>query len=231
MTSPIGLEHPTLDTIAAAYAAVVIERQLLLQDAVPAEGGWSADLDRRRLSLGDRSFTVALLGSSTDATDTWQWAWDSPAYGPEHPAVAPTAPLVEVGRAFDVPELATGQIRQSGVYDSGQGPGHTLALAATGLLAAQAYYPAPYDGGTAWLAITDDQLAEPHPAGPDAVQVLSAAVTMFPHHNRLTVETYLGVHGLAASDDGDQLVADFPDGQAVFAFDELDRLVELTTSF
>lgn len=230
MISADALLRPTLDTIAAAYAAVVIERQVQLASAVEL-AEWSADLDRRILSLGDRELTVSLLGSSTDATATWQWAWDSPTYGPDHRAVAATAPLVAIGRQYDVPELATGQIRLSGVYDGGQGPAHTLALASCGLLAGNAYFPAAYDGGTAWLLITDDRLPAPRPAGGDALRVISAAASMFPHDNRLTVETYLAVHDLSASDDAERITASFPDGEATFTFDELDRLIDVSASF
>lgn len=229
MIAPETLARPTLDVMAAAYAAVVVERQVQLESQVEP-GPWSADLERCELTLGERTLRVMLLGSSDDHAGTWQWAWDSPAYGPRHPAVVAVTPLVDIGRAYDVPELATGTLRLSGVYDAGHGPGHTIAFAACGLLAADAYYPAPYDGGTAWLLIDDDHLAPPRPSASDAARLIAAATTMFPHHGRLTVETYLGVHGLAADDRGHGLIARFPDGPLSVTFDDLDRVVSVDPS-
>lgn len=223
------LARPTLDVIAAAYAAVVIERQVHLESQVEL-GEWSADLERCELTLGERTVRVVLLGSSDDRAGTWQWAWDSAAYGPAHPAVQRLSALVDIGREYDVPELATGMIRLSGVYDAGHGPGHTMAFAACGLLAANAYYPAPYEGGTAWLLIDDDRLTPPHLSGTEAVRVIAAATTMFPHHGRLTVETYLGVRGVPASDRGDELIAQLPEGPVSFTFDDLDRMVSVEAS-
>lgn len=226
MISPETFSRPTLDTIAAAYAAVVVERQLQLESQVEL-GEWGADLDRCELTLGRRALRMQLLASSDDRAGTWQWSWDSTRYGPQHPAAQAATALVDIGREFDVPELATGTIRLSGVYDAGHGPGHTIAFAACGLLAADAYYPAPYDGGTAWLLIDDDHLAPPRPAAGEAVRLIAAATTMFPHQGRLTVETYLGVHGLPASERGNQLIAQLPDGPVTFTFDDLDRVVSV----
>lgn len=221
--------RPTLEVMAAAYAAVVLERQLHLNDIL-ADAPWSADLDAGELTVGERTMSIAMLGSSTDAGDIWEWAWDSPSYGPRHPAVEPTCKLIEIGARFDVPELSTGRIRLSGLYDAGSGGGHTLAFAACGLLGAPAYYAAPYDGGSAWLLVTDPGVRSSGLRGAEALSLIRRATRMFPHDNRLTVETYLGAHGLSAVSDGDRVIAELPGQTACFDFDEAGRLVDITPS-
>lgn len=218
-----GLEHPTLDTIAAAYSAVVIERQLQLERLFEA-GDWSLDLERGVLDVRGRALDVVLLARTDSVAGTWQWAWQTPYNQTVRASPHRIAPLIEIGQRYDVPELATGTLRLSGVHDGGQGPGHTLAITGCGVLASRGYFPATYDGGAAWLLITDSRLRTRAPDAQHAVRLLDAAVARFPHDNRLTVETYLGVHGIQARDEGDQLTAAFADGDVRFTFDSTGRL-------
>ena len=118
-------------------------------------------------------------------------------------STAPLAESVTIGTKFDVPELTRESVPLSAIADAGiagsaHGPGDTLAVAACGLLGARPYYAGRYDGGTAYMPITD-------PSVPGSVfdvrqvpQVTGGAIAKFPHHPRLTVETYLGEHQLRA---------------------------------
>lgn len=218
-----GLEHPTLDTVAAAYAAVVAERQLLFERLFDRRG-WSLDLAARELTVGGRPLRALPLAYVDDAHGTWQWAWASAT----NPHGEPLAQLIEIGHRQDLPELTTAVVRLSAVHDGGPGPGHTLAIASCGLLAAHAYFPAPYDGGTVWLLITDERVGRPRPDAGTASRLLTAAMRRYPHANRLTVETYLGVHRLPASDDGARITAELGEMTLVCSFDSSGRLLRLT---
>lgn len=166
-----GLEHPTLDTVAAAYAAVVAERQLRLERLFDRRG-CSLDLDALELTVGGRPLRALPLAYVDDASGTWQWAWVSAT----NPHGGPLAHLIEIGHRYDLPELTTAVIRLSAVHDGGPGPGHTLAIAACGLLAAHGYFRAPYDGGTVSLLLTDERIGCPRPDVETASRLLAAAV-------------------------------------------------------
>lgn len=238
--------RPTLDTMAAAYAAVVAEKQLAFDELVgtPLDGasaGWSADLDAPSLQIGGHTFTAALLGSAAEHDGTWLWGWANPAFGPGHPATRATSELRRIGAEFDVPELTRESLPLSSVSDSGLhaagpgggtlGPAHTLAVVATGVLGARAYYAGAYEGGAAFLAVTDDRLAAPVIDPSRVPEIIGLAIEAFPHHHRLTVETYLGHHGLTAERLKDGLIAHMPDDRGIvaFAFDAHDRLINLET--
>ncbi|GAB3302234.1 hypothetical protein EK0264_01675 [Epidermidibacterium keratini] len=229
MTSPLGLQQPTLDVIAAAYAAVVLERQDAFE-ALAGGASWDADLAAARLQIGERTLRIALLGSASDADGSWLWAWDNPTFGPDHPATRPLRALVEVGREHDIPELVRPVVPLSSLSDPGDGPAMTIVTAASGLLGAGGYWPAPYDGGIAYLAVLDRALPAPTPDALALAELMQRAITAYPHDNRLTVETYLGVHGLSARVEASTVVAELGGREARFEFDATDRLTALEVS-
>lgn len=228
MTSSTNVQKPTLDTMAAAYAAVVAERQLAFDELV-GPVPWSADLSVPSLTLGDRTFTAALLGSAADEDQSWLWSWANPAFGENHPAAAAIVQLRTLGERFDVPELTKPKLPLSSISDSGMGPAHTLAVAGAGVLGAGAYYAGGYDGGSAFLLITDPSLHAPAFDASKVPGIIGAAVQAFPHDHRLTIETYLGHHKLPTERLKNGLLAYIPDngGILAFTFDEHDRLIDM----
>ncbi|MFV0532374.1 MAG: DUF6882 domain-containing protein [Cumulibacter sp.] len=219
-----GLEHPTLDTIVAAYSAVVIERQMLLQKLV-AGAAWSLDLRQQVLTVGTRPLRVSPLAQVAPDGTTWQWAWpDGSSASTGH------AELIEIGQRFDIPELTTRRLPLSAVHDGGQGPAHTLAIAACGLLSGHGYFPAAYDAGTAWLLVREESLEQPVLDVAAVGTLLQGATSLFPHADRLAVETYLGVHRLSARDDGDRITAEIGGRRLQFIFDSADRLREVSVA-
>lgn len=229
MTSPLGLQQPTLDVIAAAYAAVVLERQDAFETLV-GDASWDADLGAARLQIGGRALRVALLGSASDADGSWLWARDNPTFGPDHPTTRPLRSLVDVGREHDIPELVRATVPLSSLSDPGGGPAMTIVTAACGLLGAGGYWPAPYDGGVAYLAVLDGGVPVPVPDAMGLAELMQRALGAYPYDNRLTVETYLGVHRLTARVEGTAVVAEVGAREARFEFDAADRLVALEVS-
>lgn len=218
--------------MAAAYAAVVAERQMVFERLASAET-WTADLDERRLHVGDRTFEVSFLGSAAEVEGTWLWGWANAAFGLEHVATAPIAELVAIGHKYDVPELTApslplSSLANAGIQGPGHGPGDTLAVTACGLLDASAYYAGEYDGGTAYMLVTDASVPRPIVDVAGLPKLIETATAMFPHDHRLTVETYLGVHGIAATTYGEFLTAHFDSGEKIsFTFDERGELTDL----
>ncbi|WP_134322493.1 DUF6882 domain-containing protein [Cumulibacter soli] len=219
-----GLKHPTLDTIVAAYSAVVIERQMLLQKLV--EGApWSLDLRQQVLTVGARTLRVSPLAHVATDGETWQWASSDGS-----PARTGHTELIEIGRRLDIPELTTRRLPLSAIHDGGQGPAHTLAIAACGLLAGRGYFPAAYDAGTAWLLVREESLEHPALDVAAVGTLLRGATSLFPHADRLAVETYLGVHRLSARDDGDRITAEVGGRRLEFIFDSADRLRDVSAA-
>lgn len=211
----------------AAYAAVVLERQLRFEDAL-VDASWHADLSVPSLTVGTETFTAWLLGSAADEANTWLWGWGNDAFGAQHPAVAPTLPLRELGSRHNVAELSAPMIDLRAVPDPGLGAAEALAVVGAGLLGGHAYYRGKYDGGTAYLLVVTQQGAGAAVNPGELRELLLTAVRAFPADPRLTVETYIAHHRLRARRTESGVVAQLPDGSTFEAvFDQAGRLVDV----
>ena len=86
----------TLADALTDFALLAVEgQQALFDEAGAAE--WRADLDQRRLWLGERVYEVAMVGTSSEISNTWMWSWANPGYGTSHPAVSAILPGVRKG--------------------------------------------------------------------------------------------------------------------------------------
>jgi hypothetical protein len=205
------------------YAASVLDRQLYLNELV-GELDWHFDLTAGTLTFGDRyRWSVQLLGTESEASRTWLWAWANPsALSPDRLRAALT--LREFGRERNLPEFVEPQLLLNAV------DGHLLGMIAAGLLNANAYYRAPYEGGAAVFLITDEafpRCQEPPLSRIAAVFPQAIAAFALPDHKR-ALEGYLQSYGLACADEHGRIVVR-EEGEPVLiaSFDEQNRLSEL----
>jgi hypothetical protein len=86
--------------------------------------------------------------------------------------------------------------------------GHTLALTASGLCHADAYYRCPYDGGALFVLIRDPAFPQPEcdPVGRVATVFPQTLAALPIADHRVAWLGYLASYGLSAEPDGDSLV-------------------------
>src|SRR5919108_6022775 len=73
-------EAPDADFLAflAEHGLIAFDRQLRLAEVV-GERDWQLDQDRGVLTFGDDiSLDAQILGSASDRSGTWLWAWANP---------------------------------------------------------------------------------------------------------------------------------------------------------
>jgi hypothetical protein len=183
------------------------------------------DLAAGLLSFGDRfQWRVQLLGTEAEETHTWLWAWANDASDIPPGLLRAAAALRILGRLQNIPEFTEAQTAL------GHTGGHALAMIASGLCRAEAYYRAPYDGGAMFLLIQDDtfpRCQEPPLARVASVFPQAVAALHIPNH-RLALAGHLAHYGLDGRDEGDRVVVR-EGGQPVLTatFDESDRLTKL----
>lgn len=186
---------------------------------------WHADLAKGLIGYGDvHLFRIQLLATISEADQIWIWAWtNTDSNIPAHLLVASLA-LKAFGEQHGISELTTPQLPLDQI------DGHTLALLASGICEANAYYRCPYDGGAAFVLIKGENF--PHCTEPP----LARLATVFPQaisaieipDHRLAFISYLEYYGLAFEEDATQVVVKEGDKPVMTAsFDELKRLTKL----
>lgn len=201
-----------------------VDQQSCLSDLV-GEDYWSVDLAAGLIYFSDRyQWHVQLLGTESAASGTWLWAWaNTESNIPAHLLAASLA-LKAYGEQHGIPELTTPQLPLDQI------DGHTLALLASGICEANAYYRCPYEGGALFVLIMDENF--PKRTDPP----LQRVATVFPQtiaslevpDHKLALAGYLDHYGLTHEQDGDKIVVK-ENGEPVLtaAFDAQNRLTKL----
>mgnify|MGYP001214777150 CR=1 FL=1 len=215
---------PSLHALFDRYALVALDRQLRLEELV-GELDWTFNLQSGLLSFGDRfCWRAEVLGTESDATQTWLWAWANQASNIPSELLEAVSAVRGWGFVHKIPELLEPKL------PLGEINGHCLAMIGSGIWRANAYYRAPYDAGAAFLLIKDSNF----PRNDDSPSARLA--TVFPqaisaisiNNHRSALQGYLEAHMLKGQEEGDRLVV-LENGQPLMSatFDEHDRLVRL----
>ena len=209
-------------------AAPSFDKQLHLSELV-GEEDWHFDMTSRSLlSFGDRyAWRVQLLGTESEETQTWLWAWANEVSKIPPPLLQAALQLKAFGEEQQIPELATPMFPLEGI------DGHFLAMIASGVCHANGYYRCPYDGGAAFLLIQDENFPK------NTETPLQRIASVFPQaiasidipNHRDALAGYLEHYGLVGEAEDDMLVVR-EDGEAVLTavFDVIERLAKLEVS-
>lgn len=213
--------------LVAQHSLPALDKQLHLQDLV-GEADWLLDQDAGTLTFGGQlACRAQILGSEAESDRTWLWAWANDSlssvmtesanairrYGEEHG-------LSE----FTQPQLPTG----------GDASAESLALTASMLTDADAYYRGPYDGGAVFvlLSLPDDAPRQIEGDLLRAVRTLSVApMALAVGLDRASVDNYLRWIGLETVNDGANLIGRDRRGKSVSVeFDRLGRVSRISST-
>lgn len=200
------------------------DRQLLLADFI-GDLPWAYDLQTGILSFGDRfTWRAEVLGTESEETDTWLWAWANEASNIPLEKQAASLKLKALGEEHDIAELTEPLVPLE------HADGHAFASIAVGEGLGKAYYRGPYEGGAAFLLITDEQLEL------KVDDPLQRILTVFPQaisameisDHREALRGYLEHYGFEPQDQDGALVLHEDDEVVLRAeFDDLGRLTKL----
>ncbi len=200
------------------------DRQLLLADLI-GDLPWTYDLQTGMLSFGDRyQWNAEVLGTESEETGTWLWAWANEASNIPPEQQAASLKLKALGEGHGIAELTEPMIPVD------HADGHAFASIAVGEGLGKAYYRGPYEGGAAFLLITDEELQF------QVDEPLQRILTVFPQvisameiaDHREALRGYLEHYGLEPEDDGDALFLRQQGQEMLRAeFDEHGRLTKM----
>lgn len=212
------------DELLCDHAGLSMEKQLNLSDLTADAGQWSADLKAGTLTLGNHTWRCQLLGSHAENDDTWLWGWANPYnYGPH--ILQAALHLRELGQQQGIFELTERK------FVAGETNGYVIAMVASGLCNASAFYRMPYQGGAGFVLIDDP--AYPVAADSGASRMAEVFTTLIQNvtisNQRRALESYARQRGLGVQGDAQLLEITFPaTGESLKArFDDARRLIQI----
>lgn len=204
--------HPALQALFERHVAASFDKQLFLAELV-GNKDWTLDLARGLLVFADGpTWHVQILGLVSARDGSWVWGW-SPDVGAVAPGLVKAAQgMRRLGALRDIPELITPRI------SNGEAIGTRLAAVASGVFHANAFYRAPYEGGSAFLLIIDPDY--PHNDTTPAVRiptVLPQVLRRFPADHRRVLMGYVKDYGLSGHPNGEGLLIEDETGPVLRA--------------
>ena len=204
------------------YAMLGFEHQMALTDLLGPDPDWRLLPKEGKVIFGtDNAFSLHVLGTRSDESNTWLWAWANESAGVPDTALESAKKVRQVGRKRSIGELGVETLP----LDNFDFDAHTLALVATAVAGLPAYYRFPYKGGVLFAALDSPALKLPAPDVSRMTRVIAEVVDRIDLDERTALISYLEAHGAKVEGDKRQAQARWPDGRVLrAAFNENGRL-------
>ncbi len=198
------------------FAAAGFARQLAFSEFL-GDHDWDVDLAAGTVDFGaERVFDVQLIGTESDVSDSWLWAWANDASQLPVPVLTLAGQLREFGENEQLKELT------DATFPRDVAGGHALTLLASGYFGNCAYYRGPYKGGALFFLVIG---LPPEVSGPipsrHALGALSQVTAQFDVEHRTLAESLFRSENYVVDSIGGRLNAAAPDGGVIqLAFDD-----------
>lgn len=213
---------PTLTESFERCALLAIEKQDKLSRLI-GEHVWELDLDAGTIRFDDRTFPFQVLGTESDNTLTFLWAWANEQTEIPEKLLASSLKLREWGRQEGIREFTAPSV------DVDRADGHMLAMISSVIANMSCYYRAPYEGGAVYLLISAPEIDAQPPFGTAGfISRLTTLAASYDLNHRNAVTAYFKAKNLPVVDKGPVVAAQLETGEPVTAeFDEAGRRLSI----
>lgn len=150
-TPPSTPKQVTFTSLMTRYALASLDKQLHLQELFGKERGWSFDLATSTLTFDEMPpYHIQLIGTESEQSKTWLWAWANTESNIPSLAMQSVQQLRAFGEKYAIKQFTAAEIL---VTD--QDNGFNFCLIASGVLGADSFYRAAYDGGALYMLIQE----------------------------------------------------------------------------
>lgn len=212
----------SLQTYLERYALITLEKQDKLESLIK-DRMHELDLDAGLIRFHDLQFQMQVLGTESDNTLTWLWAWaDEQTEIP--PALMQSAIQL---RNWGANEGITEFTRPS--VDLDRADGHVIAMIGAEICKASCYYRDSYEGGAVVLLLFDKLIDSQPPF--DRERLLRQSSDIFSRYeinHRHAILSYLHLKNLSLIEDSNVVSCELESGERLIAeFDRTGRLVKV----
>lgn len=212
----------SFEDLLSRHVAASVDKQQALLTLIGPEHSVALDLEKGRIEFDGQSYSIQLLGSVAKGSRTWSWSWAEEGELPNPALVTAARQIRDVGIEEDIYPLSEPVVALEGMKAI------HLALVATGLVNAQAFYRAESEKGDLYVLIVDPTFPRPtQDAAARILQIFPGIAAQFPVNHEVAFRQYLAYHGL---DPAERLaiVGRSPAGSLVSAvFDQSGRFLRM----
>lgn len=128
------------------YGAASLDKQHVFAKAI-GNANWQFSMATGTLSFGSLRLPAQVLGSESEQSNTWLWAWANSRSNIPARLLSASLSIQQFGKRQRIQEFTQPQMAIDEV------DGHVLSQIAVGILQASCYYKGPYSGGAAFLLV------------------------------------------------------------------------------
>lgn len=202
------------------YALASLEKQDKLE-ALIGDSLHELDLDAGRLRFNAFAFPMQVLGTESDNTLTWLWAWADEQTDIPEALLQDSLRLKIWGAQAGVPEFTAPSV------DLAAADGHAMALIAAQVSRASCFFADHYEGGAAYLLLSDRIIDEQPPFDRDRLlRRMSDLFSRYELDQRAALRSYLELKEIAFTEGENLINAELDSRERLNAeFDDTGRLV------
>ena len=181
---------------------------------------WNVDFDRGIISFGEEEYPLQFLGSESNSSNTWFWAWEN-INGFDENIISLAREIKAKGEKLNLEALTTAEIEITDELN-----GHILSIVACGLADKKyCYYRGPHSGGAIFVAFdgVDERVFAPINAK-DFADIVVNSIQQFSLNHKLFVESFLEWNKTKYKWQGNLIIADFKkDGELKIEFEKIEN--------
>ena len=210
----------TWNKIFSANLGKIMAIQIACAEHVVKNRDWNVDFDRGIISFGNDEYPLQFLGSESNSSNTWLWAWEN-INGFDENIISLAREIKAKGEKLNLEALTTAEIEITDELN-----GHILSIVACGLADKKyCYYRGPHSGGAIFVAFDGvDEKVFSSVSAKDFVDITIKCIQQFSLNHKIFVESFLEWNKTKYKLQGDIIIADFEkDGKLMIELEKIEN--------
>lgn len=215
------MEIINYDTLFEQYAGIGFEKQYSLAEVI-GDNDWNLDMDKGIITFGSIEMPVQVLGTYSNHSATWLWAWANEASNIPLEVMEQANELKKLGEEYNIEFLTKDE------YKIEPTDVHALGMIASGKFGSSAYYAGDFGDGIVLVTVESslvDSLAYNEQAR--ILDAFPQIISIFSINHRRTLKNYLEAKGYHISETEEGLNANKEGNIISASFDDSNRLTKI----